>query len=596
LTIDDIFQTVPAADGSIYRITDTQFDMIISDQKIKEYVLDSAGEKQFYYFDTNAKIYVPIAESLLSALNDAHPFHGTAGWRFFSSVVKKNQLKIYFYHPFTSHHVLCVPNWTNPDHVYDWDNSTAAVNTYNGDGVPVSEYYIGRFIKDLYDILGNWDNLYLYYVAEHDMAADAIHVECFECKASNVYIAPAEANHSDTSCTINKINNVPKNILSEPSGFPAGSNVKLMELTSIDKGDWGTLNYNRWFWIQLLAVTDLGAMEEHDFTFHEAGLVFSKTVPINEQTKFYSYIKGRMYGGTWGRGKTSANLIENPADVTEKILRDDLGVTDIDTAAFDAANALRTGEKLAYSITKEINSLSEIQKIAQENMLAYWKRYDGKHTLRALELDPGTVKPINTSQVLIDENSKVSTFGVRMSDLDAVVNELYVHYDKDPATGDYSGLFFVKKPAEAAYDSTYTNLTDADEAAGYWALCHESYGKYGFTRTKHIYLDRVSSAATAELFIKRMIYWLFLRTADVTFKSQLELCDLEICDTVYLGSVHRDGNFMVSMVEEDLDLDVCSYKARELTDKPSHWKGKLVDDETGGNIVDDETGEDLTTG
>jgi hypothetical protein len=332
----------------------------------------------------------------------------------------------------------------------------------------------------------------------------------------------------------------------------------------ITAGDWATLNYNRWF---LPAFYPYEVTGDYTIKIYELGLIFAKTVKLNERTRFFAKIKGRMYGGTWGSRKTATNLCENAVDVVENFLRNDLAVTDIDTTNFDAASVKRTGVNLAYTIKDQISSLSEIEKICRETMLVYWKRYDGKHTIRALELDPDGPTAIDAGDILIDENFG-SSFSVKTSPLNYVVNEIYVHFDKDPCLDEYHGLLFVKNPSESVYSSAYTNLASDKEI--YWALFHESYLRYGVTRTKHVYLDRIADTASAETILKKMAFWLFLRVPEVSWTEMVQHCNLEIMDQVSFGSTHRDGTYVISEISEDLDLDRISFKARRLTDDVAH--------------------------
>ena len=57
---------------------------------------------------------------------------------------------------------------------------------------------------------------------------------------------------------------------------------------------------------------------------------------IIDDKYFHLRCKGREYSGTWGSRKTAGNLIDNPIDAIESIFRDEFGVTNLDTASFDA--------------------------------------------------------------------------------------------------------------------------------------------------------------------------------------------------------------------------------------------------------------------
>jgi len=193
--------------------------------------------------------------------------------------------------------------------------------------------------------------------------------------------------------------------------------------------------------------------------------------------------------------------------------------------------------------------------------MLFWKDANGKHTLRPLDLGETHDKALAKTDVLLDNG--VSTFGVKLSPLEAIYNEIYVHYDKDPATGDYKGVKFVKTPSEGTWDSGYSNFTSEGET--YWDYCHASYSRYGFTHTQHFNLDRVVDATTAEKIAKKVIEWLFFRVQELTFETQLQNCNLEIADNITLGPMGLDGVYKIFSIDENLSTDRIKIQARKLT-------------------------------
>jgi hypothetical protein len=99
----------------------------------------------------------------------------------------------------------------------------------------------------------------------------------------------------------------------------------------------------------------------------------------------YPYVvikaKGREYSSTWSSRKTAGNLIENPADMIESILRDDLATTSIDTASFDVLNAIySTNVKIACSIYNQRDGVTLLNNICKAfnigmnlNIQSKWK-------------------------------------------------------------------------------------------------------------------------------------------------------------------------------------------------------------------------------
>ncbi len=569
LTVYDRFQTNPAAEGSVYQISDTQWDMIISDRPIKEYLLNAGGEKQFWFWDDSAKLYIPLNSKVLSTDDFETLFPTMAGWRFFAGVIKKNQIEFFFAYPFTE--LSNIAGWSNPNNAIDWDNGTYASFVISGGSrTPL----FGRFGTNLYDMLGEWNDCFAYCVAEHDFSGGDSLFETWMYNAAGNLVDPGGGmcGQDILSATL-KYNNIPKMLYIPPSGFPDGANGILSNLekngagnTVLTKGDWGSLNYNRW------VECDFHSTDDCTIKIYELGLIFSKILQLNEKSKIYVSIKGRMFEDTWDARKTAADLIENPADVIEKILRDDLGVVAgaINTTDFDTVSGTdRSGWKLAYSIMKEINSINEIQKICEEVFCFYFVNHEGKHTIKALKTSGSAAKTLSWGDVRTEGDDRKSTFEVKQSPREQVFNEFFVHYDKDPATGDYQKVAFIKNPSAGSYSANYVSTMHSGSdlygnESTYWGYCHTSYSTYGFTSTKHIYLDRIRDDVTAENVLAIAIKWFYLRKAETRFKTQLQNCDLEIGDLVGLTDKLREDTYFLYGIQEDLSRDEISLEMREL--------------------------------
>lgn len=581
LTIEDTFLTNPSANGTVYRITDTQFDMILSDETMKEFTVDGSGDYYIWFWDDTAKIYVPCNKKIITTKNNSSPFTAWAGLRFIAGVIKKNEITFFYPYPFTA--LSNDDQWVDSDHVMDWDSTTYAAFVVSG-GLYKNIY--GRMGTDLYNVIGDWDGIYLYCIGSHDQAGVHSHLRASVLNSNGDSLGSGNVMAEAESLYFNNLN---KYLFTPPSGFPDGANAKMIEIsvsnvgaTMIEAGDWASLNYNRWIEVDFHMESGNGNLR-----IYEAGLCFTKTVPLNERSRFFAQIKGRMFADTWSARRNTTDLVENPADVIEKIIRDDLDAEDdIDTTNFDTAKTARTTWELAYSINKEINSLKEIEAICKESMMLFWKDAIGKHTLRALDIATSSARALTTNDILVDKDSKRSSFSIRMSDLDAVYNEFYIHYNRDPATGEYHGLKYVKNPSSEPFSTDYTNFTSEGEA--YWDYCNESYSRYGFTRTEHIYLDRVVVDATAESIAKKIIEWRFLRVPEATFQTQLQNCDLELCDVFDLGTTHLLGNYMIFHIEEDLNEDTILIKGRQMIDLTSHRTFERITEEDIERVTEDD--------
>lgn len=78
--------------------------------------------------------------------------------------------------------------------------------------------------------------------------------------------------------------------------------------------------------------------------------------PTEDGNYLYLRCKGREFSGTWGSRKTTGNLITKPTDALESILRDELGVTDIETDSFDDVTGQMTSELVAKAVTEPVTA------------------------------------------------------------------------------------------------------------------------------------------------------------------------------------------------------------------------------------------------
>jgi len=175
-------------------------------------------------------------------------------------------------------------------------------------------------------------------------------------------------------------------------------------------------------------------------------------------------------------------------------------------------------------------------------------------------------------------------YSERSSPTNRAYNEFFVHYDKDPATGDYKKVRFVKNPSAGSYSSEHVStMTSGSSIYGggeeYWNYCVVGYEKIGTVQPKHIYLDRVSDDITAENVLALAILWLYERKPEITFSTQLQICDLELCDVIGVTDGAEVGTYFIFGVAENLDNKTMTLKAREVSAVALHWEdGDYADD------------------
>ncbi len=200
----------------------------------------------------------------------------------------------------------------------------------------------------------------------------------------------------------------------------------------------------------------------------------------------------------------------------------------------------------------------------------YFKDHEGKHTLKALKTSESAARKLTLDDVLTEnDDERTLIFDWELSSLDEVFNEFHVHYDRDPATGEYHGHAFVKSPDESSFNSDYVSTMHSGSdlygnESTYWGYCHTSYETYGFVRTKHIYLDRIRDDVTAENVLAIAIKWFYLRKAEVFLKTQLQNVDLEIGDLIGLSDQLREGTYFLNGIDADCNLDEIGLWMREV--------------------------------
>jgi len=90
---------------------------------------------------------------------------------------------------------------------------------------------------------------------------------------------------------------------------------------------------------------------------------FSTTVMDVKEDPLFVRLKGMEYSGTWDARKTSGNLIENPADIMESIMRDQWSLSSdtIDIDSFDTLNSIFTSINAKMTFYKQQSAFDLIK-------------------------------------------------------------------------------------------------------------------------------------------------------------------------------------------------------------------------------------------
>uniref|UniRef100_A0A6M3KF74 Uncharacterized protein n=1 Tax=viral metagenome TaxID=1070528 RepID=A0A6M3KF74_9ZZZZ len=211
-------------------------------------------------------------------------------------------------------------------------------------------------------------------------------------------------------------------------------------------------------YISVVVRKDLDQAETLDYRVY---MIF-KEIKYTTTEMFPVFIacKGREYSGTWGARKTAGNLIENPADIIESILRDELGMsTEINTTLFDNVNTELTSWKLAPFIDTQQNSKVLLNKIAEQAMaFIYWD------ATNKAAMD--TFYAANTTDYTFQTNDIQGRPLLYKSPLKDIVNDFTLKYHKG-AQGNLQSIISranstANTGSQAVYNAVMDMTMDAD--------------------------------------------------------------------------------------------------------------------------------------
>ena len=253
---------------------------------------------------------------------------------------------------------------------------------------------------------------------------------------------------------------------------------------------------------------------------------------------YYADLQGRVFGSGW-TGKTSTDMVENPADVINAIYRHELGLTnsDIDEASFNTAITYLSGWKFAGQLLEFANSRDIINELCKQSMLRNYKRNDDTEAVKARDVS-GSV-----DVTFDDSNSKYISHENTIPD--NIHNEFRVQYNKNYATGNYESEKFV-----TASDN---NLTS--EGSTYETKCSTATSTYGASTPDIIKADFIKDDATAEMLLKARADYFSINHLQTDFSTAikdgllLEQYDVIQIDTPWIPSELRGTNGKFEIIE-----------------------------------------------
>lgn len=266
-------------------------------------------------------------------------------------------------------------------------------------------------------------------------------------------------------------------------------------------------------------------------------------------------------------GRYEGALVENAAYIIETILRDELGLgsSGIDWESFDTLGNTTDGErkdwKLATIIGVQDNSLNMIADFCQQAGLVFFQNYENKEKVITLKKQTA-VKTIDRTTIRGD------SIEVGFSELENVLNEFYLNYDKSWVTGNYRKTLYV-----TASSNNLSSNSRSGTPNTYTDLCSDSQSKYNTTKRLTMDCDWINDEATAELLIKWLAEWHCYRKRIFPFKTRgLEHVNLEMGDQVNIdhtllpAGVSDDASFVIFDIKDDLDKDRMKFECMQMPD------------------------------
>lgn len=266
---------------------------------------------------------------------------------------------------------------------------------------------------------------------------------------------------------------------------------------------------------------------------------------------YYADIEGRVFGAGW-TGKTSTDMIENPADVINAIYRQELGVagSDIDEDSFDDAITYLSGWKFAGQILELEDSKLVIDRLCEQSTLRNYKRNDDREAVKARDVSTSVDIAFDVS------NSRDRKF--KKTSPDKVYNEFRIKYNKNYATGNYEGEKFV-----TATDDNFTS-----DGAAYRTKCSTASSSYGAVNPLIIEADFIRDEATAEMLCKAKADYRSIDhyegTLSCSINDGLLLEQYDVCtiDDAWLPTEVRGANGKFEILDIFPDAQNIRYKLK----------------------------------
>jgi hypothetical protein len=244
---------------------------------------------------------------------------------------------------------------------------------------------------------------------------------------------------------------------------------------------------------------------ESTIRLYEVAFMFRKSVSIKEA--IYTPFKGRIYNSTWGARKTAANLIENPIDVLEHVLRcqnwSETGDSEpaagwgkgyCASALIDTSTNLGGFDHPRLAALKETKCVRQIldydktysDKLVQSICKEYFLCQTKKNYATVASGDAGKEMVIN----LFDETAPDTTITLAniipgsIGDMqepkaEDVYCEPFVRFCYNHARGKFDRIIKISHVSSDTWQASYTPGFSSGEGEYFYNQCSELYQKYG---------------------------------------------------------------------------------------------------------------------
>lgn len=258
------------------------------------------------------------------------------------------------------------------------------------------------------------------------------------------------------------------------------------------------------------SIFELGLFMEYDHTtggpgvviflsetsFYELAVAFKKEISIKQE--LYSPIRGRIFDDTFGGRKTAANMMENPIDVIEHILRlqdwSEMGGKGTNWGKEYAPNPkINTGSSAeggldyaeldpvkGFKCTRQILSYNDawsdkmIKSLCRQYFLCSFQTDDGKENISTI----GRLDTTPTVALTLADVIPGSLQNVREPSTEDIFVEPFVRYNFNNARKSFDNIIRITNTSKDTYEIGFVTGYTGGDAEVIWDRAHKLWQHY----------------------------------------------------------------------------------------------------------------------